>query len=431
MKRQMALSLICAGSALALLIRTPVKAIAGRPEKDKIVQISSDGFTWRVDLHPLGYPARNPQLQWRRGLDQFSTVDFVSDRVLAATFVTQENVAEVQQRDDPNRIRPYRLHAIFLDTASGKILKSLEWPTDDPYTGIFSRYNGSFVFFSAERVVLYASDWQSKKELPLPQLTAPHSYPAGIADSPSGKVLVVRYHQDRSIQCIQLQTDTLRVSEGPCTIPEEFTVSDDAMAAWDRGLDRTENGRVGPHIGHSIEPYEIDRSSGIESQKPRLLIHKLGQPIRTFCDSCAGRPQFLNNDFIIVPSFSGFAVFNNFGVEKFSVKSPPNGSWIDTGAKAISSSANGDKFVVAFNESVLSSNVSTRFGGSQGDIPATFADRVEIYDLETERQVYNLKINKKRVKEIWGFALSPTGGKLAVDSGGVIQVYALPLQTVN
>jgi hypothetical protein len=420
-KGHLVLSLICVGAALAMLVRTTAYATFAQPAKDKIVQASSDEFIWRVDLRSLGYPASKPQLQWRRGLDQFSTVDFVSDRILAATFVTQEQVADVQRRDDQNRMRPYRLHAIFLDIDSGKILKTLDWPADDPSTGIFPRYDGSFLFFSAEHIVLYSADWEPLKELALPQLTSPHSNFAGISESPSGNVLAIRFHQERSTNCIQLLTATLDASEGPCTTPEVFTVSDD----------RTENARVGPLVEHSAEPFEIDRSGRSNLPKPRLLIQVQGQPIRTFCNLCTGRPEFLDNDFILVYSFWGFGVFNNFGVEKFSEKFELNGSWIDTGAKAVRSSANGDKFAVAFNESVLSNSVSTRFGGSQGDMPATFADRVQVYDLETERQVYDLKIIKKRVKEIWGLALSPSGEKLAIDSGGVIQLYALPRRTDN
>ena len=152
------ISFACFGTAFAIMCRTPANATIAQPAKDKTVQASSDGTDWQVDLHLLGYPAGNPELQWRRGLDQFSTVDFVSDRVVVATFVTQEPVAEVQRRDDPNRVRPYRLHAIFLEVATHKILNRLDWPIDNPNAGIFPRYDGSFLFFSTDRIVLYSAD---------------------------------------------------------------------------------------------------------------------------------------------------------------------------------------------------------------------------------------------------------------------------------
>lgn len=63
---------------------------------------------------------------------------------------------------------------------------------------------------------------------------------------------------------------------------------------------------------------------------------------------------------------------------------------------------------------------------STGDMPAAFPDHIDAYDLTTGQWFYTLQIKGSRLKQIWGLALSPNGEKLAVDSGGVIQVYALP-----
>src|SRR5580698_9775936 len=84
----------------------------------RVVQASSDQPLWKVDLHSMGYPQENHLLQWQRGLGSFNTVDFISDSIVAETFVTQEPAAGLQRRNDPNRARPYRLHAIFFDAAT-------------------------------------------------------------------------------------------------------------------------------------------------------------------------------------------------------------------------------------------------------------------------------------------------------------------------
>jgi hypothetical protein len=430
-KRHFLVSLVCIGAAFAILWRAPVDAAITQPANDKTVQASSDEFAWRVDLHPLAYPGDNTQLQWRRGLDQFSTLDFVSEQVVVATFITQEPDSTVQRRDDPNRERPYRLHAIFLDVATHKVLNTLDWPTDNPNAGIFPRYDGSFLFFSTERIVLYSADWSPVKELLLPQLTAPHSYLAGISESPSGNVLVVRYHKEHSIHCVQILTATLDASEGPCTVPELFTISDDSMAASEIGPDRTENRRFGPIVGDNSEPFEPIRNGG---SMERLLIRKKGEPFRTFCD-CGGIgtsvPQFINNEMIVIYSLFKFGVYYLSAYVGISESRDPRDIWIDQNAKPLRTSQLGQRFAIPFNVSVVSSFVSTRVDTFLGDIPAKFADSVNVYQVETERPIYRLKMNRRKIKEIWGLALSPRGEKLALDSGGVIQMYALPPQKNN
>jgi hypothetical protein len=396
--------------------------------KEEVVQASSDQFDWRIDLRAQGYPAGNPQLQWRRGLDQFSTIDFVNARMVAATFVTQEPIANVQRRDDPNRERPYRLHAIFLDTASGKILRTLEWLTDDPDTGIFPRYDGGFLFFSTERIVLYSADWVPIKELPLPQLTAPHSYLAGISESPSGKVLLVRFHQQNSTLCIRILTETLDGSESPCSIPELFTVSDDEVAASEAGPDRTENGRIAPFVQHSVNPFDVKRSDDLD--KIKILIHDRNGEASTFCLCSTSTPQFVNNEIIVVYGITGFGVLNHSHVKLFGQTLDMHEDWIDPYARPVRPSLDGQRFAFAFNASVTLPNVSTMLGGSLGDIPAAVADHVDIFDLTKEQRIYKLKVEKKRIKEIWGLALSPNGERLAIDSGGVIQMYTLPARIV-
>ncbi|MFZ0819071.1 MAG: hypothetical protein WAM91_03310, partial [Candidatus Acidiferrales bacterium] len=145
-------------------------------KKAKPIEVSSDQFLWRVDLHSMGYPENGNQLQGRRDLDEFDTVDFVSESVVAASFITQEPTPPLEHRDDPNGAPLYRLHAVFLGAASGKVLRTLDWPLENPYAGIFPLYDGRFLFLSTQRIVLYSADWTPVKELPLPQLQQPHSY---------------------------------------------------------------------------------------------------------------------------------------------------------------------------------------------------------------------------------------------------------------
>jgi hypothetical protein len=51
---------------------------------------------------------------------------------------------------------------------------------------------------------------------------------------------------------------------------------------------------------------------------------------------------------------------------------------------------------------------------------------IEVFDLSAAQWIYTLRINPDQLHQIWGLALSPNGNQLALDSGGAIQVFALP-----
>jgi len=424
---------------------------SAKQKKVKPIEVSSDQFLWRVDLHSMGYPDNGNQLQSRRGLDEFDTVDFVGEGVVAATFITQEPAPGLQRRDDPNRAPLYRLHAVFLEAASGKVLKTLDWPLDNPNAGIFPRYDGSFLFLSTHRIVLYSPDWTPVKELPLPQLQQPHAYLAGIAESPSGKVLVVRFHQGSSIRCVRISTDTLEGSEEPCEIPEEFTVSDDAMAVSEWGRDRTEDNEFGPEVYYHGFPMP---SHGPDPR--RILIREMGKPVRTLCDCLVCFPQFISNQTIVTYSSPYLWLFDVAGhlefKKEFDRRGPEELAWIDDMGRPVRPSTDGRRFALALNTPIIKGATGylvKAFKTEPGDPPATFPDRIDIFDAPNGQLIYTLKDKvtqfsvfyaydennvlikgqypiERQFPQIMGLALSPSGEKLAIDSGGVIQVYALP-----
>ena len=197
------------------------------------------------------------------------------------------------------------------------------------------------------------------------------------------------------------------------------------MAGAEAGQDRDENGKIGPWVEYG--PVPVPSNSSVDESKFRIRIHKQGEPFRVLCD-CKTTPQFVNNDLIALYGFAALSVHFLSGEKKFWEQFDLRDAWIDWGGRPVRPSAASQRIVVALNASVVGP-VTTTIGASLGSIPATFAERVEVYDVGTEREVYKLKINKKRIKEIWGLALSPSGEKLAIDSGGVIQTYSLPTAT--
>lgn len=402
------------------------------------LQALGENPLWRVDLHSMGYPGGDSQLQARRALEEFDTIDFVSEGVLAATFVSQEPVPGTQRRDDPNRVRPYLLHAIFLDAATGKVLNTLEWPADDPNVGIFPRHGGGFLFFSADRIVLYSPDGDPIKELPLPQLQAAHAGHVGIAESPSGKSLVVRYQQADSTICIQIATNTLDISEGPCAVSRLFSISDTGLAQRsDKNYDRPENEPVEPVAVDAVPKTELDVFGSVQ-------IREQGKTARKLCDTSgfAGCkiPQFLNNEMVVV--FDWYAIGLTSARESLPPEKPKlqtkltHREWIDIVGRPVRPSSNGQRFAVAINSPP--SGMKEKKGSIHaflGDVPAAYPSHVDVYDLPLNQWIYSLKNRKDgeslQFQQIWGLALSPSGVKLAIDSGGVVQVYVLPPEIKN
>ena len=412
----------------------------------------------------MGFPSGGRSIQWQRGLGSFDTVDFMSDGVIAATFITDEPATGLQKRDDPNRRRPYRLHAIFLDATTGSVLKTLEWTGDDFKMGIFPRHDGSFLFVSAEHIILYSADWKQVKELPLPMLQLPQASLKEIAESPSGQVLEVRIRHENSLLCLRILTDTLDASRDTCTTLLGFSVADDGIATTDtRNIFNLQGEIRDPSVNvqlhDKMKPRNADPYARVE-----LIINR-GDRKGILCDTLSVKscwtPDFISNDMLVVHSDAQVGLVDISGIrkgeaaalefQKSFVTPAPKGSWESANndwiagiGRPVRSSANGKRFAVAVNESL------SRAGGkypaelSAAFLPSKFPDYVEVFDIPTglngdrpwlqcrqpeqacDWMIYRLTNVKHQFKQIWGFGLSPTGEKLVIDSGGVIQVYTIP-----
>ena len=414
-----------AGSFLALSVCVLLAAASSAAQQQKIKQIhaSSDRPLWRVDLRSAGYPEDNPDLQRRRGFANFDTISFISDNIVAATFVTREDVPNPQRREDPNHISPYCLHAIFLDALTGETLRTFDWPVERPGAGIFSRYDGRFLLLTTDRIVSYSADWKQIDELPLSQLIPSSGSLGGIAESPSGNSLVLQFHLESTALCLKVHTDTLQSSETPCGTLDTFTASDDGIVAPENlgdGEALREFRPGGASIEYGVAVPESPSEARGKSREPVTIV--------TVCDPCPGIPQFINNDTIALYTPTNIRIMDRAGKIKLTQKFDVASNWIDEFGRPVRSSANGQRFAVASNALKLPATKDASFAihVSTGDIPAEFPYDVKVYDLQAAQWIYTLQINADHLRQIWGLALSPSGEKLAIDSRGTIQVFALP-----
>jgi len=429
--RHMRLAGILRTVVVVFVVITSAYANSVRTQSSKVktVHASSDEPLWRVDLQSVGFPANELALQSRRNPDVFRTIDFLSEDVVAATFITRVLEPDLPKRDDPNRPRRDLLHAIFLDAATGKVLKTIDWPTDDAGAGIFPRYDGSFLFFSKEHIVLYSPEWTPVKEFVLPQLQTPHIALTGIAQSPSGRALELRIEDERSVVCVRIQTFTLEGVQEPCiTRLGRFSISDDAIAQADlEDLIKLLEARKSAN-----GPVTIPSNSSAPF-KGKIMIREMGADARLLCDpnhiSSCSNPQFIDNQSVVVYGMTGLSLLTRRGEsndQHFEKVFTSDHTWVDIGGGMIRPSSNGQRFAAVFDEPPGNINPSAgRFS------LILTPDHIDVYDVPEGGYVFTLKNKKKQFKEIYGLALAPSGEKLAVDSGGVIQMYALPPRKDN
>jgi hypothetical protein len=376
--------------------------------KIKLVHATSDRSLWRVNLKSQGYPANSDELQRRRGFANFDTISFVGDNILAATFITREKIPDLQRRGDPNHVRPYRLHALFLDALTGKTLHTIEWPIDDPNAGIFPRHDGGFLLVTTEKIASYSADWTYLKEIPFSDLHSMTATLSGIAESPNANFLVVQFITGNSSMCSRIHTDTLEYTPANCGVLEVFTASDYKI----------------------VEPEKLPGASEQRENIPSHAYAQRGSVARageTICNPCAGIPQFINDDTMAVYSPENIKVVDVEGKVTFTQNFIPRERWIDALGRPVRASADGQRFAIVTNRSPFARNA--RSGGihiATGDIPAEMPLDIEVFDLSAAQWIYTLRINAEQLHQVWGLALSPSAKKLAIDSGGTIQIYTLP-----
>jgi hypothetical protein len=427
--------------------------------KIKEVHASSDHPVWRVDLQSQGFPPNSSDLQRRRGFANFDTISFLSDSVLAATFVTREDIPDLQRREDPNHLRPYRLHAIFLDALTGKTLRTLAWPVENPNAGIFPRPDGGFLLLTTEKIVSYSPGWNPLKELPLSDLHPTSSATLGaIAESPSYNSLVIQFLNGNFAHCLNVRTGTLDFSPIACGTLDVFTASDNGILAPEKlpgGKELRESGPTGAFIQYGVAMPDAPPESTV-----RVLNPDQARTAHTICSPCVGIPQFINNEILAMYSPTYMSIMDRAGKIRFTQDFSPTVEWIDELGRPVRPSANGLRVAIASNKSDFSTaspftggNANTdqanpnasgneqraeaikaraRAGRatavhmSTGDIPAEFPSDVQVYDLTAAQWIYTLEIKAEHLRQIWGLALSPNGNNLAIDSGGTIQIFALP-----
>ncbi len=132
--------------------------------------------SYRIDLRlvvkgpfvfePVGHP------ESRVGLP-ITSLCFLDRERLAATVVTQAaGRPMLPRRGEPTTASPFRLDAVLIEAATGKILGTPAWPSNSRFAGIIAANDKGFVMQAGTELTLLASDLRPIKRLALPPLPA-------------------------------------------------------------------------------------------------------------------------------------------------------------------------------------------------------------------------------------------------------------------
>lgn len=410
--------------------------LAAQKVKIKAVQATSDQELWHLDLRKTDPPLfadADERPQSLRDTASFDSTDFLTNHTLLYTNILHSPEHGLVRRADAKAPAPYRLTAAFIDAGTGKIAKQMEWALDAADAWIFPASDGGFVLFSTQEIVRYSAEGVRERELRSSDLPMPNSTIDGIVESPSHKKLALRIMIEKKQKCFEIDTVNLNHTEMPCENGYLFSISNDEIAELQLAT-----------ANDTDEP-SVQRSRGtIIARANRAILFRGSDGTQTkLCEavllgSYCYAPQFLDDDTIVAYNVSEVAVMDTHGNVKsrrdFDFEEP----YLFVPSRPIRVSADGKRFALAFTgrvEAVVPDGrqgyqaANTLLSVLQASSQSPIAVRpayVEVFDVASNEWFYTLKNRKSEWKEIDGLALSPDGTKMAVDSRGMLQVYALP-----
>ena len=368
---------LTSGSASA-----PLSGTSNAPERGNLEP------KWRVDLTSIVGSASLGKVFGRtreyQGLPQAS-LWFTSNETLVATFVTREGQPELASRDGLEASLPLRLRPVFLNANTGKVLTTLDLPTDSRNAGVIAVHDGRFVTQRGNELTLYTPDLKPLKQLKLPLVESGWiAYP-----SPSGKNVLLLPSGHKAGSWLWLDTDSLQI-----------------LHSWEDN----QNGDV----AMADDKIAMITCTWSHNCDPRLEIrtaNEVWKPISP--GSRQSHPQFVSDDMLFLSGHPAKLIRADGGVvfveDRFS----------GCGSGAVFPSANALRFVVPSCK--LKGNASASdMGGYQ------LLQRIYIYDAPFQELAFVLDVGGAKSKGLMRFAVSPDGSKLAILNDESIEVLQLP-----
>ena len=262
----------------------------GRKSDEKTAS-SADGSAWSLDLRSVGFTGFMPKgEQWGINLRP-NPLCFTDNNVLAATFITREEVTSPARRDQPEAL-PLRLHGAFINAHTGKVRDTKEWSLTRPRGGIVPGNGGKFLVLTPATFALYSPELTLLKEFKLSPDRQAHL--RDVHSSSAGKSVLVEYNECMP-NCNPNPPKVGEYQKPDTSFQWVDTDSLQSQSAWRDSL---------PGVAISDSTIAISRETFVKSQGfiHEVLLRARDGSERTVCrvvvghgDSC-GYPEFLSND---------------------------------------------------------------------------------------------------------------------------------------
>jgi hypothetical protein len=204
---------------------------------------------------------------------------FLDNNTLAVTFVTREAEPGLSSRGQGAASSALRLRAVFLDAATGKVLRNQTWPADTRFAGIVAAHDSKFVVQTGNVLQLYSADLTviARLELASAGDNDWHAYP-----SPAGtSILFVATNLRTASPVPWVWVDTDRLQ---------------AVRSWNE----TQSGWV------SVSDHNIAMTTcvWVYDCKPEIRVRGLQTDWKTVAGADRRnqqRPQFVDDDTLMAP----------------------------------------------------------------------------------------------------------------------------------
>lgn len=351
----------------------------------------------------------------------FNPIVYLRSGQVVVDYVVRVATEGLPERDRPDTSLPFRLHALFIDTATGKLRSEREWPTASARSVVLRSSGANFVVFTPDELLLYSPGLELLRELHLPLRSEATWETWTPSTSPQGRYLLVRYEREANSNTGVDATTSRAVSGQQRDAPNPTT----PHAKVGLHLIDTEELRM---LGSWTAELGTDRSG-----LPRCIsdegflvlgdrIERFDRPWEPFFPLTPSLGCFIDDEVLFKGRgergrLFGLELRDTHGQVFFAHNFPQNH---DILPPIVGSCSAGKRLAFAFYKG--------KGGVASLDIAPHYSlRRIIVFDVPSRQWVYNLDGKRQRITKLSGLALSADGTQLAViDQNGILRAYALP-----
>lgn len=379
---------------------------------------SNTGPVWQLDVGALGF-ANPHRPESSRGPFPDDPICYLAGGQIVVTFVTRVAPEGVPRRDQPDESLPFRLHALFIDAATGKVRTEREWPTASARSCVLPSPGGKFLVFTPDKLLLYSPSLELLQELNLPLRTKATWETWELHPSPAGKYLLISYDAKSNARFTAALHHAISTNDHSRTdrILAEAELSEDLVDTEDLSILASWTVKLGFDYTHP--PTSISDEGLLVLGDDVQRFDRPWQPVSGLSDSLG---FFISDKVLLALRWKnirllGFDLNNTGGQLLFKEDFPDNGEIM---VDPVRHSAGGQRFALAF--------IKGKGGIAALDIAPHYSlKRIIVFDIPSLQWVYRLDGKRQGIKSISGLALSPDGSQFGlIDQDGILRAYRVP-----